>query len=198
VAEEWDDFYTDFQAALTQIEDRALPAAAEMIYRILARIQETLSVIPEQPARDRARGTDSKGREVVHFNTYVRNIGNFPKSAFVQVQRGDKAGQWKRKKTGAYDQGKVRYTSEQSSKRWGIYVNEGDHEITGELRNDASYSGWVFGTIDQSMTLHQVPWHTLTGWTYTEQAIEITRTDVDAMLAEQVTQIVEMLSRGQG
>ena len=130
---EWDDFYVKFEAALSMINAQALQIAAPLVYKSLARIQELLSVIPPQPARDRSK----------HFNTYVRNIGRFPKAAFVQTAEGV----WQRKRKGAYAQGQIRYTSQQSSKRWGIYLSDTPNQVSGVLRNEASYSGWVFGLV---------------------------------------------------
>ena len=178
---EWDEFYVQFQAGLTLVTTHALRIAAPVVYRALARIQEVLSVIPPQPARDRAKT----------FNTYVRNIGSFPKSAFVQTNEG-----WKRKRTGAYDKGKIRYTSQQSSKRWGIYVDETGNTIIGTLRNDATYSGWIWGPKDQSLDPHQVEWHTETGWVSQDDAIRETKPDVDQMLQQAVDEILAVLMRG--
>jgi hypothetical protein len=182
--ETWDQFHEEFQAALLLVEDRALPIASEMIYKVLAHIQELLSVIPEQPDRARAKT----------FNTYVRNIGNFPKAAFSQ----DAQGIWKRRRQGAYDVGKVRYTSQQSSKRWGIYINDEENAVTGALRNDASYSGWLWGPLDMSADPHQVAWHTETGWISQDTALEEAQEVTDDLLAGAVNEIMAILSERGG
>lgn len=181
---EWDDFYVKFEAALGEVNASALQIAAPIVYRALARIQELLSVVPPEPARDRAK----------HFNTYVRNIGRFPKAAFAQTAEG----LWQRKRKGAYDQGQVRYTSQQSSKRWGIYVTDTPASVVGTLRNDATYSGWVFGPKDESLDPHQVKWHTETGWVSQDDALSGASSEIDAMLQEATQQIISNLMKEGG
>jgi hypothetical protein len=125
----------------------AAPGLARALFDRAARqglqsLEGVLKPYPPQPPRDRAKT----------FNTYVRGIGRFPKSAFVGAQR---------KGRGAYKPGprggQVRRTSEQLGKRWQSRVYPQAVGITAMLSNPVSYAQYVQGE-------KQPYYHLQTGW----------------------------------
>jgi hypothetical protein len=178
----------EFEDALAQSATFSLPMAEKAIGISLAAIQAQISPYPPQPARDRAKT----------FNTYVRGIGRFPRSDFEYFDS-----QWLRKPRNAYKRGKrggkVRYTSQKMSQKYRLTVArevEGGVGVTGELRNDATYSGWVVGSKDTALIPHQVAPHTLTGWPNADDAIVAAQPDIDAAFSEALDSVVLSLVKG--
>jgi len=138
-----------FYEALKHSSKTVLPLAEKMMGQNLTAIQEILAPYPRQPSRTRART----------FNTYVRGVGRYPRSAFA-------GGKVKTKGV------KIKRTSERLSARFRTEVRQCEDGILGELKNTASYAGWVLGTKDQSKDPHQVSWHNETGWENSDDAID--------------------------
>jgi hypothetical protein len=130
----------------------------------LSSLQRFVEVYPPQPDRNRAKT----------FNTYVRGVGNYPKSSFIANPKAP--GGYKVKLT---PKGQIKMTSQQMNKGFRQTVMVRDNTIAGTLFNQATYSGWVLGSIDQAMTPHQVPWHTETGWVAKETGMTEVEDDLN-------------------
>jgi hypothetical protein len=178
-----------FAEALGQSTEFSIPMAEKAIGIGLSAIREVMAPYPPQPARDRAKT----------FNTYVRGIGRFPKSSF-EFEAGE--GLWLRKAKSAYLRGprggKVRRTSQRLSTKWRLMVWRmdgagGQFGVEGELRNDATYSGWVNGPIDKAADPHQVAPHTLTGWVNADDGLAQAQPEIDAAFAQALDGIVKAL-----
>lgn len=165
-----------FAAAVEKIGVSSLPLAAQAIGLGLAEIQSIIAPYPPQPDRMRAR----------RFNTYVRGIGRYPRDAF--ELSGGKVKIRTRKA-----RGRIHYTSQQMNQRFRITVTESGGTIRGELRSDATYSGWVLGTKDQSITPHQVDYHALTGWVSKDDAIAQAMPVIDKVLSDLADKVIQQL-----
>lgn len=158
--------FDELAEALESAQELFKPFATKSIAISLGAIEDAISPYPPQPDRMRSG----------HFNTYVRGQGSYPKSAFVPDSQ-EASGFRIKPKTAA-----VKLTSQQMDKKFRSKVKISGKVITGELRNDASYSGWVLGTENKGATPHQVDFHTATGWMSTEGAIDKAKpTIVDSM-----------------
>lgn len=179
--------------AIRQATEISLPLAENAIAAGLIAIREQLAPYPPQPDRDRAKPPGVKSP----YNTYVRGIGHFPKSAFVSVN-----GKWERKKKGAYKPGpkggKVRRTSQQMDKKWRIELTRQSHSVSGTLINDASYSGEVLGhkpgTASSDGVGTQAPYHAETGWHNMDDSIEAAAPAFDAAIDQAITAILAFIT----
>lgn len=169
--------FDKFKDAVSRIQTTAAPLAVKTIGLALAEIQRRIAPYPPQPSRTRSR----------HFNTYVRGIGRFPRAAFTEQSGG--GFKISRRKA----RGGIRYTSQQMNRRFEIEVKAVDQAVEGELRNNASYSGYVLGTKDQNVDPHQVIYHAATGWVNRDDAIEQAMPAIDRLLSELGDQIIGSL-----
>lgn len=185
-----------FAQALKQVEEIAAPLGERAIGVSLTALKNALEPVPPQPDRDRA---NQDHKHPSPYNRYVRGTGVFPRSSFEMVD-----GQWKRKKKGAYKKGpkrgKVHYTSEQSPKKWQIQVMAQSGAVEGELRNEASYSGVLWGhkpgvNADDGIP-EQAPFHTLTGWSNIDDSLTAVQPVIDAAFDKAVEQTVKHLVKG--
>jgi hypothetical protein len=174
--------FDQLAAALAQATEIATPLAARAVGESLQAIQLVMAPYPNQPDRDRAR----KAGDPSPYNTYVRGTGQFPRSAFRKVK-----GVWQRKLKGAYKPGPkggtVRRTSQNMDKQWRITVTTGGDGVTGELRNGATYSGYVMGW--QSGDPQQVAYHAATGWVNADDGIAQAQPQIDAAFDAAIDQI---------
>jgi hypothetical protein len=159
-----------FREALNQSSRIALPLAERAMGLSLTAVEEILAPYPPQPPRDRAKT----------FNTYVRGIGRYPRSAFAGA---------KIKTKGA----KVRRISERLNTKFRTEVRIDGANVLGELRNEASYSGWVLGSKDSSNDPHQVRPHEQTGWENQDDAIEEAMPDIDRFFDEMLDDFIKEL-----
>lgn len=167
-----------FERQLDGVSEQSTPLIVEALGRGLQNLQSIISVVPPQPARDRAPSG--------HFNTYVRGVGRLPKSAFF-TKKGKARKSIKTK--GA------KQTSEKSSQRWRLNVETEGNVVRGTLENTASYSGWVWGPKDPQVDPHQVPWHTETGWASADDALEEAIPQIDGVLDELLNDILDELAK---
>lgn len=172
--------------------DRVPELAASIVERqfgvSLQALESVMSVYPAQPARDRAKT----------FNTYVRGIGRFPKSSF----RKDKKAGWVRKKSNAYKPGPrggtVKRTSERMDIKFRITVRRLEEGgVEGELRNDASYSGWPLGPKDPEQNPHQVVFHAATGWVSIDTGFDQIMPDLEAGLETATEEVLKLLAEAE-
>ena len=152
------------------------PASRAIAESLLA-VQEIIEVYPPQPPRDRA----------ATFNTYVRGRGQYPRSAFIALPGGGH----KIKRTAA---AKIRMTSQQMDKRFRVEVVPTDTDVTGTLKNTATYSGWVLGSEDQGETPHQVAFHAETGWVSRDAAIEQAMPAIDEAMNKAIDEFLAGLA----
>lgn len=163
------------------------PIGEWVVAGALDAIKKEWGEYPNQPDRDRA----NPGNKPHPYNTYVRGIGQFPRSSFAQVNS-----KWERKAKGAYKSGpaggKVRRTSQQMSKRWRMSVHQVDDGVEGELENTASYAGYVIGHSDGSDPA-QVPFHAQTGWVGEEDALQRAQPTIDKLVNAATDEILSRL-----
>lgn len=168
-----------FAAELAKASETALPIAARAIGQSLLAIQGEIARVPPQPSRTRAKT----------FNTWVREIGRLPKASFEQVD-----GEWQRKRKGAYSSKKwLSLKSQMMAKKWRTQVTQNPSDVTGELRNDARYSGFVVGTKNQGKDPHQVPFHAQTGWPNADDSVRLAQPAIDAIWGEAINGVVKVL-----
>lgn len=185
-----------FAQALKQVEEIAAPLGERAIGVSLTALKNTLEPVPPQPDRDRA---NQDHKHPSPYNRYVRGVGVFPRRAFEMVD-----GQWQRKKKGAYKKGpkggKVQYTSEQSTKKWLVQVQAKGGAVEGELRNEASYSGVLFGhkpgvNADDGIPAQAI-FHAATGWNNIDDSLAAVQPVIDAAFDKAAEQTVKQLVKG--
>ncbi len=147
--------FDELARALEDAEQLFQPLASEAISISLLAIEKELAPYPPQPDRDRSK----------HFNTYVRGQGFYPRSAF--IADSSEPGGYKTKRV---SKGQVRLTSQQLDKRWKTNVKLKGNVLEGELRNDASYSGYVNGYKTEEPK--QTDFHAETGWQNADDGIK--------------------------
>jgi hypothetical protein len=179
---EWD----DLEGALNKFSAIAMPLASQAIGRLIALAAGEMKVRPPQPDRDRA----NPGNKPSPYNTYVRGIGHFPRSAFNGTQRKSK---------GAYKPGpkggKVRYTSQKMAQKFRMSVTASDTEVTGTLTNEATYSGLVLGhKPDSGLEPVQAAPHQQTGWPNVEDMEAKMKPIMDQEFDQVITQVIKQLS----
>jgi hypothetical protein len=168
---------------LENAEGLFLPLASQAIAVCLEAVKEEIQPTPEQPSRTRAKT----------FNTYVRDTGNFPRSAF-KSSAGTPGGYKVVGKNALKKAGRVRYTSQHSSKRFRMTVTVTEDAVIGNLHNFASYSGYLWGP--ESGTPHQVAFHHETGWVSTDQALRAAQPQMEDALQTAIDQFVTVLKGG--
>lgn len=146
--------FDELVAALDKATELFVPLASEAMAVSLTAIEEEIAPYPPQPSRTRSK----------HFNTYVRGQGFYPRSSF--VADSEEPGGYRIKKT---PRARIRFVSQQMDKKFKTNVKVTDKAITGELRNDATYSGYVIGSKTEDPK--QADFHAATGWANKEDAI---------------------------
>lgn len=186
--------FNELEQALLQASEIALPLGERAVAAGLTAIRQALAPYAPQPDRDRARPPGGPSP----YNTYVRGIGNFPRSAFAQID-----GRWERKKQGAYKPGPkggtVQRTSQQMNKKWRmtLYQSALLGAAVGELENQATYSGAVLGhkpggDLSDGIAL-QEPYHALSGWNNVDDAKETAMPIFHAACDQAIQAIVDHL-----
>jgi hypothetical protein len=146
--------FDELADALGNAQELFIPLASKAMAISLEAIYEKISPYPPQPDRMRSG----------HLNTYVRGVGNYPASAFVQNKKEPGGFATKKVKVG-----QIRMTSQQMSKRFKESVSVNSDELEGELSNEASYWPYVIGPVQGDP--HQVEFHEKTGWINSDQAV---------------------------
>lgn len=139
---------------LAKADELFVPFASKAIMRAMEAVKEIIQVYAPQPSRTRSKT----------FNTYVRGVGRYPKSAFVRDV--DQPGGYRTKKV---SRAQIRMTSQQMDKRWKMTVKASKTEASGTLENTASYSGHVVGFLNEDPK--QVYFHKESGWVAADDAI---------------------------
>lgn len=153
--------FDELASALEGADRLFMPLASKAMAISLTAIESIIAPYPPQPARDRA----------AHFNTYVRGQGNYPKSAF--VADSSEPGGYRTKRV---PKASIRLTSQQMDKRFSKSVKVKENILQGELRNEATYSGYVIGPVEGDP--HQVSFHAQTGWVNADDAIAQATPDI--------------------
>ncbi len=150
--------FKDFQDALAALPRLSSNLGLRAVGLALEAIRQIMAPYPPQPDRERAQT----------FNTYVRGVGNFPKSSFKQQADGT----WKPSRKMAA--GKIKFTSQRLSTKWRLSVSQSAESVDGELANEAGYSGYVMGHKKDVQANDDVPeqvdFHATTGWANIEDA----------------------------
>jgi len=184
-------------AALQQVNAIAIPLGTTVVALALTAIKQQLAPYPGQPDRDRA---NPGGKHPSPYNTYVRGVGRFPRSAFKKIKKGQKAGQWRHLSQGKVEKagGKVSMTSEQLDQSWKTNVHTGPDAVFGELRNTASYSGYVLGHKGGAPGGDDIPpqvgFHAQTGWANIDDALVAAQPTIDAAFNQAIDQIMTYLT----
>jgi hypothetical protein len=166
----------ELEKVLRNMQSRFVPIASRAVAVCLETIKEIWQVYPPQPARDRAKS----------FNTYVRGVGRYPRSSFVQNAKF--AGGYKLRRT---KPGRISMTSERMDTRFNMQVHPGEIEVTGRLSNDASYAPYVIGPKDGDP--HQAPFHTVTGWITSTDALDQAMPEIDRIEEEAVSKFMDAI-----
>jgi len=182
----------EVEAALSQISEIALPIGTRVVGAALGEIKNHWSVTPPMPDRDRA----NPGNKPSPYNTYVRTQGSFPRSAF----KRDQAGEWQRKKNGAYKAGprggKFRATSQNIGKQFREEVHQVDDGVEGILKNEATYAGYVIGHDQGAGDPEQVSFHKATGWPTIEDAVTAAQPVIHDLEQQAALDLVNKLTGG--
>lgn len=179
--------FGELDTALEQVQAIAIPIATLAISQGLQAIEAKIAPYPPQPDRDRA---NQDHKHPSPYNTWVRNAGAYPRSAFRSVPGGKGQDAWKIKHVAVKSLSRA---SEQMSKKFRIQVGVSQDAVVGELRNDASYSGWVIGSKDASQTPHQAAWHAETGWVAKEDAIEQAMPFISQAVDDAIDQVLNRI-----
>ncbi len=153
---------------LAEMPETAQPLIGDAMGEGLDAILRIVEMYPPQPPRDRAKT----------FNTYVRGIGRFPLSSFVEG---------KRKRRRAYE-GHVRYTSEDLGNQWSQEIEIGTG-VVGTLGNPVSYADYVQGA-------KQAAHHAQTGWVTIEEALEQATPEIMAAFEQALDRLIEKFNQG--
>lgn len=170
--------FEELARALRRADAVFAPLASRAIAVSLEAIEQVISPYPPQPDRMRSG----------HFNGYVRGQGRYPKSAFYPDTA--EPGGWGLKRG---RKGQVKLTSQQMDKKFRTSVTREAHRIHGELRNDATYSGWVIGP--KQGDPHQVPWHAETGWVNADDAIDQATPAIEGSMSKAIDDLLEGFAR---
>jgi hypothetical protein len=168
---------TKFADVLAGVKSLFIAPASKAIAKGLEAIQEVSEVYPPQPSRDRAKT----------FNTYVRGIGEFPRSAFTENSKAP-GGYSLNKKV----RGNIRYTSQQLGKKFKQKVEPGEDSVEGSLTNAADYSGYVIGW--KSDDPKQVSYHAETGWHSADEALEKAKPVIEKAVDEAIDDVLRKLA----
>lgn len=183
-----------FEAALKTVKELVMPEAEQAIGESLQELRRVMAPYPPQPDRDRANQNQEHPSP---YNTYVRGIGQFPRSSFAQVD-----GAWVRKGKGAYKKGpkggKIRRTSQNMKKRWSMTVKRDGDAVSGTLENTAGYSGIVMGHKPGSGEHHdgipdQVAFHAATGWMNIDDGLAQIQSKIDRAFGRVIERVMQKL-----
>lgn len=169
--------FDELARALDTADELFLPLASQAMSMAVLAIEEEIAPYPPQPPRDRSK----------HFNTYVRGQGFYPKSAFVEDKSQPGGYRTKKVKTG-----QIRFTSQQMDKKFRGKVEISKNVVTGTLRNEASYSGYVIGS--ESEDPRQTDFHAETGWTSKEDAIQRAMPKIENAIQNAVDEFLARLA----
>jgi hypothetical protein len=169
--------FDELARALDKADELFLPLASQAMALNVLAIQQQISPYPPQPDRNRSK----------HFNTYVRGQGNYPKSAFVKDSNQPGGYATKRVK-----KAEIKLTSQQMDKKFRGKVIITDKAITGILRNEATYSGYVIGS--KSKDPKQTSFHAETGWVNKEDAIAAAMPTIEQNMNTAIDQFIKMLA----
>lgn len=143
---------------LEKAAGKIVAGARQALYKNALVAQRSLATYPPQPSRTRAQT----------FNTYVRGVGSFPKSAFNTATGKTRPGARK----GRY--GAVRYTSQRLGTQWYVAHGIDRNEASVVIGNRATYAPFVQARdgVGGNAKLHQQLYHRATGWLTLEDALE--------------------------
>lgn len=160
---------------LNGVDRLFVPLASKAVAASLSHIEELQAPYPPQPPRDRGSS----------FNTYVRGVGFYPRSAFKADP--ESPGGYKTKRKTKKLAGEIRYTSEQMDKRYVQRVRALANAVEGVLRNEASYSGYVIGD-------EQTAYHKADGWPYKEDVLTAAQPFIDAQADAAIQALMDQLA----
>ena len=154
------------------------PYASKAIAVSLTAIEERSSTYPPQPDRMRSG----------HLNTYVRGVGTYPKSAFVPDTKQPGGYAIKKRYSGS-----IKFTSQDMKSRFKHEAKTSGNVVTGELRNDATYSGYVIGSVTDDPK--QADFHAETGWVSKEEAVALAQPEIEKAYRQAVADFLKDLAR---
>ncbi|MFA5416888.1 MAG: hypothetical protein WC341_00380 [Bacteroidales bacterium] len=169
--------FDELARALDNADELFLPLASQAMSLNIIAIESEIAPYPPQPNRMRSG----------HLNTYVRGQGRYPKSAFEPDK--NEPGGFKTKKVKLAN---IRLTSQQMDKKFRGKVTVSDNAITGVLRNEASYSGFVIGS--KTDDPKQTDFHAETGWTSKEDAIANAMPTIEQNMNTAIDQFLRVLA----
>ncbi len=156
--------FDTLEAQLSKLDDPALFRAAMTESLILLRNEA--SRFPPQPSRTRSRT----------FNTWVREVGRLPRSAFGISSKTGKV-------TIRNRRGGVLFPSEKLLAKWKEaqpQISASGTTVTGKISNAVSYAPYVQG--DQ-----QASFHAQTGWRTTQDILKANEAKITAIFEKALT-----------
>jgi hypothetical protein len=165
-----------FADVLAGVNSLFIAPASKAIGIGVEAVKEFAGVYPPQPSRTRAKS----------FNTYVRGVGQYPRSAFMEAPV---AGGYKVKKKFT---GNIRYTSQHLGEKFETKVVPSADKVEGMVRNNASYSGHVLGW--HSDDPKQAPYHAESGWHSADEDIEKVRPVLEKAMNEAIDEVLRKLA----
>jgi hypothetical protein len=158
-----------FSQLLERADEMFMPYIQKALFASLEIIKSVISVYPPQPDRMRSG----------HLNRYVRGQGVYPASAF--QENPSKPGGYETKRV---SRGQIKLTSQMMDKKFRENVTSSGGSLSGDLYNDATYSGWVIGP--KKGDPHQVSFHAETGWVNADDAIDISSPKIEEVFNQAV------------
>jgi hypothetical protein len=168
---------TKFADVLAGVKELFVAPASKAIAKGLEAVKEAAMVVPPQPARDRAKT----------FNTYVREEGNYPRSAFVENEKAPGGYSLTKKVRGGF-----RPTSQRMHTKFKTKVEPGPDGVEGMVKNLADYSGYVIGW--ESDDPKQVGFHAETGWPSSDEALEKAMPVIEKAVDEAIDDVLRKLA----
>jgi hypothetical protein len=172
------DEFNSLAKGLENADELFVPFASEAVAKCLDLINDVNGPYPPQPDRMRSG----------HLNTYVRGQGHYPASAFVSNPALPGGFSIHR-----YGVKSVKMTSQQMDKKFKKTVKTTNVAVIGELRNTASYSGFVIGSKQDEP--RQRGYHAETGWVSKEDAIDQAKPEMEKVYGEAVDKFVDSLAQ---
>lgn len=158
-----------------KIKDEIVPALSQAAETSLLLVEGSLKEYPPQPSRIRS----------AHFNTYVRGVGSYPRSAFTK-----KSGKLSTKRAEkATKRGKVRMTSQKLGAHWKHKIETNEQGVVGYIGNEVTYASFVQGD-------SQTGFHAETGWLTDDEAIEDETGHITDHFNDAIDKLLSVLDQG--
>lgn len=185
-----------FEQILAGLLPKLTPIGTRLVSQGLQAIQRRAQVIPSATDANKMGRVDKNGHPISY---YERNKGTWypvKKRSTLPVHpiKANKAIRLTKKMQSQLGIAgyKLIANSEQSRARWKIEVKAGaDGSVTGELRNDASYSGEVFGW--KSKEPKQADLMSSIGWQNMDNSVDSAMSAINQAISQAADEAVKLI-----